>query len=381
MTEKAVSMSFALHLSAACLAFGLAGSALAADGAVVLGETLALSGRSAKIADALLKGRMACVDWVNRQGGIGGRALKLVTRDDAGDPQRAAANVRALIDEERAVAILGPMGPAISQAVLPLANSAQIAIVAPFGGDIGSRARVPEGVYFVTANQSAEAERLAAHVTALGLKRLVIVHSADASGQSALVALEEGLGVVNVPPVVSIAVKPDGSDATEVVRAIGAAGAQAVLLATIGTSTSAMLQALSSANGSTGLLQVYGLSASASLADLAVLGKAAQGYSMTQVLPSPGDSRLALAASFREAMRDAAGNASHVEMEGCLSVLATVEVLRRRSTEATRTGVWRAFKAGGVINVGGFEIDLSDRAKGSRFTDIVYIGAGGKTVR
>lgn len=374
-------MSITLYLWTAFMMLGLAGPAMAAEAPVVLGETLSLSGSSAKIADALLKGRLACTEWVNRQGGIGGRAVKLVTRDDAGDPKRAVVNVRALIEEERAVALLGPMGPAISQAVLPWANSGQIAIVAPFGGDVGSRARVPEGVYFVTANQSAEAERLAAHVAALGLKRLVIVHSADPSGESALLAFEEGLGVVNVPPVASIAVKPDGSDATAVVRAVGAAGAQAVLLATTGTSTSAMLQALSSANGSTGLLQVYGLSSSASVADLAVLGKAAQGFSMTQVLPSPRDPRLALATTFREAMRDAAGNASYVEMEGCLSVLATVEVLRRRSTEATRAGVFRAFKAGGVINVGGFEIDFSDRAKGSRFTDIVYIGAGGKTVR
>lgn len=374
-------MSNASCLSAALLALGLGWPAAAAEDPVVLGATLSLSGGSAKIADALLKGRLACAEWVNRHGGVSGRALKLVTRDDGGDPQRAVANVRALLDGERAVVLLGPMGPAINQAVLPWASSGPIAIIAPFGGDVGSRAGAPEGVYFVTANQSAEAERLAAHVTTLGLKRLVIVHSADANGDSALVAFEEGLAVVSTPPVASISVKPDGSDAATAARAVGAARAQAVLLATTGTSTSAMLQALSSTSGATSLLQVYGLSSSASMADLAFLGKAAQGFSMTQVLPSPRDPRLALVAIFREAMRDAAVNASYVEMEGCLSVLAVAEVMRRRSTELTRAGVLRTFKAAGIVNVGGFEIDFSDRAKGSRFTDIVYIGAGGKTVR
>ena len=42
----------------------------------------------------------------------------------------------------------------------------------------------------------------------------------------------------------------------------------------------------------------------------------------------------------------------------------------------------RAMKAAGRVNLGGFEIDLSDRVNpGSRFTDIVYVGSDGRILR
>jgi branched-chain amino acid transport system substrate-binding protein len=375
-------MSKPLSLILAGLAIiGCMETAHSAEDPVVLGQTLSLSGGSAKTGNALLRGREACAAWVNRRGGVGKRPLKLATRDDGGDARRAEGNLRDLLERERIVAFLGPMGPAINEAVLPWATSSGVAVIAPFGGEIGIRAKEWDSVYFVTANQSVEAERLASHVSVLALTRLAIVHSLDANGRAALVALEEALAIGSIAPVAVLAVKADGSDAASTMRSLGSANAHAVLLATHGTSTSAMLQALSSIKGSGGLLQIYGMSSSASMADLAVLGQVARGFSMTQVLPSPRDPRSVLAAQFREALPEAANAESYVELEGCLSVLATAEVLRRRSTELSRAGVLRAFKTAGSVSVGGFEIDFANRTRGSTFTDIVHIGAGGKAAR
>lgn len=374
-------MSRSLSLLLAGLAIiGFVEAAHSADDPIVLGQTLSLTGEAAKTGNALLRGREACVAWVNRRGGVGKRPLKLATRDDGGDPRRAEGNLRDLLERERVVAFLGPMGSATNEAVLPWATANGVAVIAPFGGEIGSRAKEWDSVYFVTANQSVEAERLASHVSVLALTRLAIVHSLDANGRAALVALEEALAVVNISPVAVLAVKPDGSDVASTMKALGSANAHAVLLATHGTSTTAMLQALSS-KGTGGVLQIYGMSSSASMADLATLGQAARGFSMTQVLPSPRDPRSALAAQFREALPDAANAESYVELEGCVSVLISAEVLKRRSTEISRAGVSRAFKTAGLVSVGGFEVDFANRTRGSAFTDIVHIGAGGKAAR
>lgn len=376
MMLRPVSLLFAWLSFISCVP-----SVHAADEPIVLGQTLSLSGGAAKTGHALLRGREACADWLNKRGGVGKRQLKLATRDDGGDPRRAEANLRDILQRDRVVAFLGPMGPAINEAVLPWASSGGMAVIAPFGGEIGVRSKEWDSVYFVTANQSVEAERLASHVSVLALTKLAIVHSLDANGRAALVALDEALAVVNISPVAVLAVQADGSDAASAMKSLASANAQAVLLATHGASTTAMLQALSSTKGSGGLLQIYGMSSSASMADLATLGQAARGFSMTQVLPSPRDPRSALAAQFREALPDAANAESYVELEGCLSVLATAEVLKRRSTEISRAGVLRAFKSAGPVSVGGFEIDLANRMRGSTFTDIVHIGAGGRAAR
>lgn len=101
---------------------------------------------------------------------------------------------------------------------------------------------------------------------------------------------------------------------------------------------------------------------------------------MTQVLPSPRDFSSGLAARFRQALPDSTSQHMYVEMEGCLSVLVTAEVLRRRPVDASRSAFLRALRAAGTVNVGGCEVDLGDRVQGARFTDIVFIGPNGRVV-
>ena len=279
------------------------------------------------------------------------------------------------------MALLGSMGPSVNSALLEWAESAGVAIVGPYGGDVELRKR--DAGVFLTANQSAEAERLSLHVTALGLTRVVIVHAGDRAGSAALLALEEGLGVSNVAASALIAVRADGADAANAAKAIAAAKPQAVLLATSGRTTIAMLKAMSSnQGGSKPLVQVYGLSSAASQTELLELSSLARGFSMTQVLPLPKDTRVPMVATFLSAMRNAPGERTYAELEGCVGVLLIADVLRRKPAEATRAGLIRALRAAGKVNLGGFEIDLGDRSRpGSRFTDIVFVGADGRLVR
>ena len=342
-----------------------------------------LSGSSTTIAQDLLRGRQACVDFVNAQGGIRGRSLKLVTRDDHGDAAHAVSAVREMLQHERAVVMLGSMGPAVNSALLEWARATGVAVIGPYGGDIEVRMRDVGTAFFLTANQSAEAERLGAHIATLGLSRVVIVHAPDRAGIAALTALEEGLGVSNVAAAAVLAVRADGGDAADVAKAVAAANPQAVLLATSGETTLAMLKALASMQGaSTQLLQVYGLSSAASQTELFGLGARARGFSMSQVLPLPRDARVPLVATFLAAMRNAPNERTYAELEGCVGPLLLAEVLRRKPADLTRIGVLQALKGAGRVNLGGFEIDLSDRTRtGSRFTDIVFVGANGRLLR
>lgn len=350
---------------------------------IVVGQTLSLTGPSPRVAQDLLRGRQACADWVNAQGGIRGQSLKIITRDDRNDPALAAKQAQELVDREGAVAFFGSMGPSVNAAVLEWANAQGMAVLGPYGGDIENRTRRYDTAYFLTANQSAEAERLALHVTSLGINRIVIVHSSDPAGRAALTALEEGLGGTNVSAVALIAAKPDGSDAANVAQSVSNTKAQAVFLATSGRATVALLQSLTatSANG-LNLLQIYGLSSAASQAELTELGARARGFVMSQVVPLPRDPRVPVVLTFHTAMRGIAGERTYAELEGCMASLLLGEVLRRKPVTSNRAGILQAMKSTGRVNLGGFEIDLSDRIRpGSQYTDIVYIGSEGKITR
>lgn len=350
---------------------------------IVVGQVLSLTGPNSATAHELSRGRKSCMDLVNLQGGVKGRQLRLVTRDDRGDPSVVVNAARELVDRERAVVLLGSMGPAANGALLPWAANMGIAVVDPQGGEVEMRVHDSGIAFFLTANQSAEAERLSEHVTTLGINRVALVYGSNRAGAAALMAFEEALTLSKLTAAAVVEIRADGSDAAKAAAAIYAAAPQAVFLATTGQATVAMLRALqgSSSEGHR-LLQVYGLSSAASPSELLALGKQAQGFSMSQVLPLPRDPRTPVVASFHAAMGGPVADRTYAELEGCMSTMLLAEALRRKPAEPSRGSILQALKAAGRISLGGFDVELTDRSRlGSRFTDIVFVGGDGRLVR
>src|SRR5207245_577337 len=66
---------------------------------LTVGQTSALSGPFGDLGQELLKGARAFVDATNASGGINGRKIELISRDDGYDTTKAKANVQTFIDE------------------------------------------------------------------------------------------------------------------------------------------------------------------------------------------------------------------------------------------------------------------------------------------
>jgi ABC-type branched-subunit amino acid transport system substrate-binding protein len=81
---------------------------------VVVGATLPLSGRAARLAHEYLTGLELGVDHVNAAGGVldTNRCLELVYKNDRGDLQRASRAVTDLVNTEGVVFLVGPALPA-----------------------------------------------------------------------------------------------------------------------------------------------------------------------------------------------------------------------------------------------------------------------------
>ncbi|PSJ56473.1 ABC transporter substrate-binding protein [Pseudaminobacter soli (ex Li et al. 2025)] len=100
--------TLALIAGAACLDFGVAGTALAApscDGAIQLGSVSTITG-PVDFSDGP-KGAKAVFDQINEAGGINGCKIEYTMADDKGDPQVAAQAARDLIDNKNVVALGG----------------------------------------------------------------------------------------------------------------------------------------------------------------------------------------------------------------------------------------------------------------------------------
>jgi len=87
---------------------------------IVLGQSCALTGPSKNLGLELRAGLLAAFSKVNDDGGIGGRDILLVSRDDGYEPDRAVRNTRTFIQDESIFMLIGEVGTPTSNAVLPL---------------------------------------------------------------------------------------------------------------------------------------------------------------------------------------------------------------------------------------------------------------------
>ena len=118
-------------LTVFCAAILLAGTLCAADkNPYRLGFVGGLTGRSSDLGIQGRNGVILAVEEINQQGGINGRPLQLITRDDKQDSQTALKVDQELIDEG-VIAIIGHMTSAMTEVVLPLINARKILMISP----------------------------------------------------------------------------------------------------------------------------------------------------------------------------------------------------------------------------------------------------------
>lgn len=97
---------------------------------VKIGFIGGLSGRSADIGEASRNAVQLAVMEAGRNGGIDGRAIELLVRDDANDPATAEAAVREL-HAAGVAAIIGPNVSSIASGMLPAVNELKLVTISP----------------------------------------------------------------------------------------------------------------------------------------------------------------------------------------------------------------------------------------------------------
>jgi branched-chain amino acid transport system substrate-binding protein len=113
--------------AAAAIAMLLAtGVAVRADEPIKVGLVAALSGGSAKSGEGITRGLSVAIDEINAGGGVLGRKLELVRRDDESNPAKGQIAARELIDQEKVAVIFGGIDSPVSLAIVPIANQAKV---------------------------------------------------------------------------------------------------------------------------------------------------------------------------------------------------------------------------------------------------------------
>ncbi len=128
-------MKFVSILRRSVLAAGLVAASLASAQDIKLGYNGDLSASpSAQSGHAAVLGMQAAIDDINAAGGVLGRRLTLVTRDDQSQPPKSIQNMSDLIDNEKVVAAFGPTNSGNAMAWKHIPNQKKIPVI----GNVGS---------------------------------------------------------------------------------------------------------------------------------------------------------------------------------------------------------------------------------------------------
>ncbi|MFD0669054.1 ABC transporter substrate-binding protein [Ramlibacter sp. MAHUQ-53] len=341
--------------------------AQAQGGAIVLGQSLALTGPGSVIAAPYHQGARLFLERLNATGGIQGRRIELLTLDDQGDPARTAAHTRKLMDQG-VLALFGYVGSPQVTAAYPILKDSDLLLFAPLSAADEFRGALYPNVYALRPGYSEEAAAITRHAETLGARRLGILHAADGEALAALDAAERtmtGLGA----NLVARAPVAGGLDK------LVAARPESVLVIAEPGAAAAAIKALR-AKAFRGPIYGFSTTGESLLADL--LGPAGAGVVVVRVVPRSDDARLPVVRALHESAGAAGLGRPNVYMlEGYLAARAMAEALRR-APQPTRAKLRKALESLDDMNLGGFRVHFAGARVGSRLVELSLIDSQGR---
>jgi len=215
------------------LAAGLlvAGGAYAQD--IKIGLVAALTGGSAQSGEAITRGLTIAIDEINAKGGVMGRKLVLVRRDDESSPPKGLAAARELISNEKVAALFGGIDSPVSLAIVPVANKEKVPFMGVWAAatNITVNGAKPNYVFRVSAQDNLVDVKLIQYaMKTYGAKKpgLVLINNPwGESNEKGLKAAAEAakIGIAGIEKI-----EPNDVDMTAQLTRLRNAGADALIL-------------------------------------------------------------------------------------------------------------------------------------------------------
>ncbi|HEV7337125.1 MAG TPA: ABC transporter substrate-binding protein [Bosea sp. (in: a-proteobacteria)] len=210
-----------------------------------------------------LYGFQAAIEDLNAQGGVLGRKVVGVVRDDAGAPPKSIQNMNELIDNEKVAAVVGPTNSGNALAWLHIPQQKKVPVVSHVATatDITARyAKEPQNYIFrVSMVDREQLALLAAYaVKASKTKNVAIIADTTGYGQAATKDLQEILALHGIKPVGIEKFGPKDTDMTSQLAKLKAAGADMIITGSLADATAQVLKSMEKMDYYPGLLSTWG---------------------------------------------------------------------------------------------------------------------------
>ncbi|WP_420474259.1 ABC transporter substrate-binding protein [Noviherbaspirillum sp. ST9] len=356
---------------------------MAADD-IVIGQVAPLSGVLADTGKDMVLGVKVYFDSVNDKGGVHGKKIAHVVKDDGYKVDETVRLTQEVIEKDGAVALIGfagtgNVGELLKQKVL---EKAGIALVAPYTGGEILRSPFNPYIFHIRAGYADEAEGIVNQLVALNMKRIGVMYQDDPFGKAGLAGVEAALKKRGLELVGTGAYEKNTDNVADAVQAIAKANPQAVVMISVNKSTAAFSKQIRSVST---VAQLVNISVVNPKEIVRMIGpENARGIGIAQVMPYPYSPMTSIVKEYQQAMKKYAPGMemSYTSFEEFVGAKVLVEGLRRAGPNPSREKVVKALESLNAYDVGGFTLHFSPTSRvGSRFVEITVIGKDGRLLR
>jgi ABC-type branched-subunit amino acid transport system substrate-binding protein len=355
---------------------------------ILIGQSVGITGPVADIAKDLVVGSDIYFKYVNDNGGVFGRKIKHIVKDDHYKPADTPVVVKELIEKDNVVALIGSAGTAHLLGLLKTKEMANagIAMIGPYSGS--GVLRVPfadtRNIFHIRAGYEDEAEGIVDQLMALQLDKIALFYQDDAFGKVGLAAVTDALKKRGKTLVGFGTYKTAAPhDVDQAVKDIVKADPSAVIMWATNPATSDFIR---KSRPISHIAQYVNISVVDPKTIYKLAGeKAARGVGISQVMPYPYSTSAPIVKEFLDVFKKyapAGYGPNYTSLEGFIAAKTLVEGIKRGGPKVTRESVFKGLESLSAYDVGGFMVRFSPTNHAqSKFVEITVISKNGKLIR
>lgn len=323
---------------------------------ILIGQVAALEGPLAAVGHAARAGLLAAFNEVNAKGGVAGRHIELLWRDDSYEPEQSVVATRQLIAQDQVFALAGAVGTPTTLATAPIAQDAAVPFIGPLSGAEFLRDPAKTNVVNVRASYAEETEAMVDYLTKdRGMNRIGILYQDDPFGRAGLAGVTRALAKRGLKLVAEGPFERNTTAVKTAVATLRKADPQAVIMIAAYGPCAKFIELGAELN----FKPLYLATSVTGLPQLAQeLGPAANGIMFTQVMPLQEDGSLPVALRYRAALAavDPQTSPGPMSFEGYIIGRLIIAALQASGPEPTRQAFLAAI-FGHVFDFDGVVLD------------------------
>lgn len=331
----------------------LAGEVGVSSDTILFGQVAALEGPSSALGQGMQQGILAAFTEINAKGGVHGRKLKLISRDDGYDPDRSAAQTTKLIEEDKVFALIGAVGTPTTSVTVPIAKARNVPFIGPFTGAGFLRAPDLRNVVNIRASYGAEAEAWIKHLTEdLHIKSVAIFYQDNSYGRDGLAGVKLALEKRGMELTAEGTFERNTRAVASAMRTLKRAEPEAVVMVGTYGPCAEFIKLARKSGFNPVFVNISFVGANALAKEL---GPDGQGVVVSQVVPFPWDTSIKVVADYQAAEKalDPKLKPDFISLEGYLSGRLVAAALEMAGPNPTRADMLQLIRDVGRFDISG----------------------------